>query len=169
MKKVLVVVDMQEDFIYGSLGSEAARAIVPNIKRKIEEYLSSNNTVIFTRDTHRANYLETQEGKFLPVPHCIHGTKGWCVIDELEHCECQHIDKYTFGYTHWDQWIGNECESIELCGVLSEICVISNALVLKAVYPNVPIFVDNKCCAGASTETHEAAMAVLKSCQINVV
>ena len=166
--KVLIVVDMQNDFVYDALGSADAQAIVPKIKKKIEQYLENGDKVIFTRDTHRANYLETQEGKFLPVPHCIHGTKGWCVVDELEVPECRHIDKYTFGYTLWDRWADDDYESIELCGVCTDICVVSNALILKALYPDTPMFVDAACCAGTSEVAHEAALKTMTSCQIVV-
>lgn len=170
MKKVLIVIDMQNDFVYDALGSDAAQAIVPNVKKKIEEYLADKDSlVIFTRDTHRANYMDTQEGKHLPVPHCIHGTKGWCVIDELNHPECKHIDKHSFGYPFWSYDLDGDYESIELCGVCTDICVVSNALILKAQNPEVPMFVDASCCAGVTPESHKAALTTMKMCQINVI
>ena len=170
--KLLIVVDMQNDFVHNTnvLGSDAAQAIVPNVKAKIDEYLENGDQVIFTRDTHHSNYLETQEGDMLPVPHCIHGTTGWCVIDELEHPECPHYDKFSFGYTHWNRHCTFEenYQSIELCGVCTDICVVSNALILKALYPETPMFVDASCCAGTSEDAHEAALKTMTSCQITV-
>lgn len=169
-KNILIVVDMQNDFVTGSLANPAAEAIIPNIKKKIDKYLTNGDTVIFTRDTHRANYLETQEGKNLPIPHCIHGTPGWCVVDELDHPECRHVDKPTFGFNLWEHFVGSEynVESIELCGTCTDICVVSNALILKALYPNIPISVDADCCAGLTPESHEAALQVMYNCQITV-
>ena len=167
--KVLIVIDMQNDFVYDSLGSERAQAIVPNVKEKINEYLANGDQVIYTRDTHKADYLETQEGRFLPIPHCIHGTKGWCVIDEIEHPGCCHLDKRSFGYTFWNNYIDSDFESIEICGVCTDICVVSNALKLKAIRPEIPIIVDASCCAGTSYEAHQAAITTMESCQIKVI
>lgn len=171
-KKLLIVVDMQNDFVHNTdvLGTEAAQAIVPKVKAKIEEYLDNGDQVIFTRDTHRPNYLKTQEGEMLPVPHCIHGTTGWCIIDELEHPECPHYDKHSFGYTYWDRHctFEDDYQSIELCGVCTDICVVSNALILKALYPEIPMLVDASCCAGTSEVAHEAALKTMASCQIVV-
>jgi nicotinamidase-related amidase len=171
VKKILIVVDMQNDFVTGTLANPAAEAIIPDIKKKIDKYLANGDTVIFTRDTHRANYFQTQEGKNLPVPHCIHGTPGWCVVDKLDHPECRHIDKPTFGFNLWEHFIGLACdvESIELCGTCTDICVVSNALILKALYSETPIFVDAACCAGTSETAHAAALKVMESCQIEVI
>jgi nicotinamidase-related amidase len=169
MKKVLIVIDMQNDFVYDALGSEAAQAIVPNVKKKIDKYLANDDIVIFTRDTHRSNYMATQEGKHLPVPHCIYGTKGWCVIDELNNPECHHVNKDSFGYAMWEYDLPDSIESIELCGVCTDICVVSNALILKAQNPEVPMFVDASCCAGVTHESHQAALTTMKMCQINVI
>ena len=159
-KRILIVIDMQEDFIYGALGSEAARAIVPNIKEKIQNYIANGNEVIFTRDTHFNDYLETQEGKKLPVPHCIHATEGWEVISELDRPTCRHIDKVSFGTLAWQNVLNTVPSdvSIELCGVCTDICVVSNCLVLKTLYPEIPIVVDASCCAGTSYEAHAAAL-----------
>ena len=172
-KRLLVVVDMQNDFVYNTdvLGSEMAQAIVANIKDKIEEYISNGDQVVYTRDTHTANYLATQEGKKLPVPHCIHGTEGWCVIKEIEHPECLHIDKRSFGYTLWSCYanLDEKYNSIELCGVCTDICVVSNALILKSIHPETPMVVDAACCAGTSYEAHAAALKVMESCQIDVI
>lgn len=171
MNKVLIVVDMQNDFVTGALANPAAEAIIPNIAAKIKQYQRNGDTVVFTRDTHTVDYLDTPEGKKLPVPHCIHGTWGWLVVDELNHPECQHIDKRTFGYRDWNYEDINclyEVEAIELVGTCTDICVVSNALLLKTFYPKVEITVDPSCCAGVSPETHEAALTVMKMCQINI-
>ena len=169
MKNVLIVVDMQNDFVNGTLGSPEAQAIVPTIQKKIDTFLKNGDTVIFTRDTHRANYLNTNEGKHLPIEHCINGTKGWIVIDELNHPECQTINKGSFGFTYWDDYLSTDIEYIELAGVCTDICVVSNALILKALYPEATIAVDAGACAGASVQRHVAALEVMESCQIEVI
>lgn len=177
MKKLLIVVDMQNDFISGSLGTKEAQAIVPRVKEKIEEhYRKYNGDVIFTRDTHSDNYLETNEGKHLPVEHCIRGTWGWEIHDELKPSLHDHIiDKKSFGYNDWwhkiayyDIYIDNDTD-IELIGLCTDICLVSNALILKAEYPEANIIVDASCCAGTTVERHKAALEVMKSCQIEVV
>ena len=168
-KNVLIVVDMQDDFISGPLGSPEARAIIPAIKEKINLAEKNGWEIIFTRDTHRANYLETNEGKHLPVEHCITGTPGWCITSELNQPKYKHINKPSFGYTNWEAWIDPEVEIIEIVGLVSNICVVSNALILKAFYPEAEIIVDSACCAGTSKEAHEAALTVMKSCQVTVV
>lgn len=175
MEKILIVVDMQNDFVTGSLGSKEARAIVGNIKEKLNEYISKNRRIIFTRDTHTENYLETFEGKNLPIEHCILGTEGWKIIPEFGEyyryypgCEC--INKNTFGYEGWKQLFGSlEKYEIEIVGVCTDICVISNALTLRMLYPDYKITVDASCCAGVTKEKHNAALEVMKSCQINVI
>ncbi len=174
--KTLIVIDMQVDFVTGALGSPEAVAILPKVKKKIEEYLANGDEVIFTRDTHDEKYLETSEGRHLPVPHCIKGTDGWQVCTELDNNVCEHIDKPTFGYLPWNfifedtRVMGTrEFESIEIVGVCTDICVVSNALILKALYPEVDITVDASCCAGVTPEAHQAALATMKSCQINVI
>lgn len=168
MSKILIVVDMQNDFTTGSLGTPEAQAIVPNVKSKIEEYISRGDKVIFTRDTHHDNYLNSQEGKKLPVTHCIEGTHGWEVVGEIDQPECQHLNKLTFGYTGWDLRLEKPTE-IELVGVCTDICVVSNALILKATFREAEITVDASCCAGVTPEKHRAALEVMKSCQINVI
>ena len=165
--KTLIVVDMQNDFIDGALGTKEAHAIVPHVKKKIEEYINRGDDIIFTRDTHSANYLTTNEGKNLPVAHCINGTYGWLIADEVNYPEYRHINKKTFGYTLWDY--EGDFEEIELVGLCTDICVVSNALILKAMYPEVNITVDASCCAGVTPEKHKAALEVMKSCQINVI
>jgi nicotinamidase-related amidase len=108
------------------------------------------------------------EGKYLPVEHCLKGTPGWCVIDEIEDVSCVHINKTTFGYLNWDAWIDPETAVIELAGVCTDICLVSNALILKALYPEAIIAVDTRCCAGTTPERHQAALDTMKSCQIEV-
>ena len=164
--KTLIVVDMQNDFITRSLGTKEAQAIVPNVKRKIQEYSNRGDRIIFTQDTHYSNYLDTQEGKMLPVEHCIYETEGWKIVDGLEVPNCIHINKTSFG---WDGWDELNYEEIELIGVCTDICVISNALILKAQFPEVKITVDASCCAGVTPELHEDALNAMRSCQINVI
>lgn len=168
MKKVLIVVDMQNDFIDGSLGTPEARAIVPNVKRKIEEYRSRGDEIIFTRDTHTASYLKTNEGKHLPVEHCIIGTDGWQIHKSLDADNDLIVNKRTFGYLPWSTWVYPNWE-IELVGLCTDICVVSNALILKATFPEANITVDASCCAGVTPESHNAALTTMKMCQINVI
>lgn len=166
MKKTLIVIDMQNDFIDGSLGTAEAVAIVENVQRKIAEYKTEDNEVIFTRDTHSENYLDTPEGKKLPVVHCVEGTYGWQISDKLDTTDCDIIDKPSFGWTHWSE---HSFEVIELVGLCTDICVVSNALILKAQFPEAEITVDASCCAGVTPETHNAALVTMKMCQINVI
>lgn len=166
MKKTLIVIDMQNDFIDGSLGTDEAVKIVPNVRKKIEEYRSNGDEIIFTRDTHGEDYLSTPEGKKLPVVHCVKNTHGWQIADGLDVPDAIHIDKPSFGHTHWDKFC---FEKIELVGLCTDICVVSNALILKALFPNAEISVDSACCAGVTPETHNSALATMKMCQIDVV
>lgn len=166
MKKTLIVIDMQNDFIDGSLGTPEAVEIVENVKRKIEGYKSEGNEIIFTRDTHGENYLDTPEGKKLPVVHCVKGTEGWQISEKLDTENCEIIDKPSFGWTGWKE---HSFDSIELVGLCTDICVVSNALILKAEFPEAEITVDASCCAGVTPETHSAALATMKMCQINVI
>ena len=145
MKKTLIVIDMQNDFIDGSLGTDEAVKIVPNVRKKIEEYRSNGDEIIFTRDTHGEDYLNTPEGKKLPVVHCVKNTHGWQIADGLDVPDAIHIDKPSFGYTHWDKFC---FEKVELVGLCTDICVVSNALILKALFPNAEISVDSACCPG---------------------
>ena len=170
MKKLLIVVDMQNDFITGALGSDMAQAIVPNVKLKIEEYRKNEEAVVFTRDTHGENYLETQEGKFLPAPHCIEGTNGHLVTDALETNGYAVFDKKTFGSLELAKLSAQGgYDEIELCGLCTDICVVSNALILKAQLPETLITVDARCCAGVTEESHNAALLTMKMCQVNVI
>ena len=166
MKKTLIVIDMQNDFIDGSLGTDEAVKIVPNVRKKIEEYRSNGDEIIFTRDTHGEDYLNTPEGKKLPVVHCVKNTHGWQIADGLDVPDAIHIDKPSFGSTHWDKFC---FERIELVGLCTDICVVSNALILKALFPNAEISVDSACCAGVTPETHNSALETMKMCQIDVV
>ena len=174
--KTLIVIDMQKDFIDGSLGTPEAVAIMPKVQAKISAYRENGDEIIFTRDTHGSDYMETSEGKHLPVVHCVKGTEGWMIPAELDIPDCKHIDKPSFGWTKWDSVLENGAdtprkpfEAIEMIGVCTDICVISNALILKALYPEVPITVDASCCAGVTPEKHRAALEILRSCQISVI
>ena len=167
--RTLIVVDMQNDFIDGDLGTPEAQAIVPNVKKKIEEYDASEDAIVFTRDTHYTNYFETSEGKNLPVMHCIMGTHGWKIADGLEIKYGRYINKPTFGWTGWKSFDFEDDDEIEIVGLCTDICVVSNALILKAMFPNVNITVDASCCAGVTPESHKAALTTIKMCQINVI
>ena len=171
MQNVLVVVDMQNDFIDGALGTKEAVAIVPNVKAKIENF---EGTILFTRDTHFENYMDTQEGKNLPVPHCIKDTEGWQIRAELEVFRTTDaIDKVTFGSSELPEKLRalNEEEAIEsitFIGLCTDICVISNVMVAKAFFPEIPVIVDAACCAGVTPETHKNALEAMKVCQVKV-
>jgi len=170
MKKLLLVIDMQNDFITGALGSPQAQAIVPAVKAKIAEYKKNNYAIIFTRDTHGTDYMETQEGKFLPVPHCIEGTGGHLIAAELDSDGCEVFDKRSFGSLELAELTASgNYDEIELCGLCTDICVVSNALILKARLPEVKISVDAACCAGVSEESHNAALITMKMCQVGCV
>lgn len=166
MKKTLIVVDMQKDFIDGSLGTKEAVVIVDNVKKKIKEYQENGDEIIFTRDTHQIDYLNTNEGKHLPVEHCIEGTEGWKIEAELEVPGAIYIDKPTFGYLKWNEY---NLEEVELVGLCTDICVVSNALIIKALYPEIRVTVDASCCAGVTPESHAAALMTMKMCQIEVI
>ena len=170
--KTLIVVDMQRDFIDMALGTPEAVAIVPNVKKKIQEYHDAGNNVIYTYDTHGSDYLHTHEGKNLPVPHCINGTEGWQISSELTPWMTdKHVCKKCFGYNGWamPNYGLQDCESIELVGLCTDICVVSNALILRSMFPEIDIIVDASCCAGVTPETHKAALTTMKMCQINVI
>ncbi len=167
--KYLIVVDMQNDFIGGSLGSESARAIVPKIVKKVQNY---DGRVIFTRDTHNERYLFTQEGKKLPVEHCIFGTEGWQICSELLPFVETTVDKNTFGSLELPNVIKRErakVEEIELCGLCTDICVISNAMILKAAFSETKIVVNSELCAGVTEKSHKTALSAMQSVQIDIV
>lgn len=173
-KRYLIVVDMQKDFVNGALGTKEAEAIVPAVLEKVKNF---DGEVIFTKDTHFENYLSTAEGKLLPVEHCIKGTDGWMLIDELEKYCAENgnvvYEKLTFGCKELAQdmlakYEAEAIASIELIGLCTDICVVSNALLLKAFLPEVEIYVDASCCAGVTPEKHDAALETMASCQILV-
>ena len=174
MKKILLVIDMQNDFIDGALGTTEAVAIVENVKAKIRSYPKED--VFATRDTHTDFYMETQEGRNLPVPHCIRGTKGWEIRPDIaELIFPDHIiDKPTFGSTQLAKLMEilenreEEGIEIELIGLCTDICVVSNALLIKATLPETPISCDASCCAGVTPAKHEAALETMRSCQIRI-
>lgn len=168
MKKILIVVDMQNDFIDGALGTAEAVSIVPYVKEVIESF---DGKVFFTRDTHFDNYMQTEEGKNLPVPHCIKGTDGWQIRAELDALrKTEPIDKITFGSSDLIDILKNEgeIESITFVGLCTDICVISNAMLVKAFFPEIPLTVDAKACAGVTPESHARALEAMKTWQIKI-
>ena len=171
MKRLLVVVDYQNDFVNGSLGFPTAESIALVIKSKIQSYLNNNEDVIYTLDTHYENYMETSEGKNLPVPHCIKDSDGWQISSKLEVGESTIIDKPTFGSIELSEYIAclDGVEEIEFVGLCTDICVISNVLLLKAKLHETPIVVDSSCCAGVTPASHSNALEAMKMCQIKIV
>lgn len=168
MSKLLIVVDMQNDFIDCALGTPEAVAIVDNVANKIKSYKSNGDAVIFTRDTHQENYLETNEGKHLPVVHCVEGTSGWEISDKLDTEGAKIINKPSFGYTLWENEKLDQYDEVELIGLCTDICVISNALIIKALYPELKVTLDSSCCAGVTPASHDAALLAMKMCQVEV-
>lgn len=171
MKKVLVVVDMQKDFISGALGTKEAEAVVDNVAEVIRTF---DGEVIFTRDTHTDKYLETQEGRNLPVSHCIKDSDGWQLDKKLVSLRTEPVkifDKPTFGSVALAEYLkeNEELESVTLIGLCTDICVISNALLIKAFLPEVEIRVMENCCAGVTPKSHENALEAMKMCQIKIV
>ena len=167
MENVLLVIDMQNDFIDGALGTAEALAIVDKVKSKIENF---KGQVWYTRDTHPESYMETREGRYLPVPHCIKGTDGWQITNKLSGLRCDKIiDKPTFGSTELQTLLTQEnARNITLVGLCTDICVISNAMLLKAALPEADITVDAECCAGVTPESHTRALLAMQMCQIRV-
>ena len=167
---VLVVVDMQNDFIDGSLGTPEAVAIVPSVIEKIKEYEKDDSLIIYTKDTHFDNYLETSEGRNLPVKHCIKGTAGHDIPAEILRSHNLIFEKLTFGSVELASYLeGVDFDSVELIGLCTDICVISNALLIKAHFPEREVVVDSSCCAGVTPDTHSAALTTMKMCQIKVI
>lgn len=174
MKKLLIVVDMQKDFVDGALGSKEAVAIVDNVVKKIEGF---DGDIIVTYDTHAENYMETQEGRNLPVPHCIKGTDGWKLDEKVQAAvdgrEYKAVEKPTFGSTELTEYIRanyNPAElEIELIGLCTDICVVSNALLMKANFLETKVSVDASCCAGVTVDSHNAALTTMKMCQVNII
>lgn len=171
MDKVLIVVDMKNDFISGVLGSEAAKSVVNPIKEKIKEYIKRGCSVLFTMDTHEAvsdGRDSSVESEKIPT-HCVRGTEGWEISEELVEFAQKRIEKPTFMSLTLEENIIDDNSTIELCGVCTDICVISNALYLRARYPSRKIIIDPSCCAGTSRDNHEAALDVMRSCLIEVL
>lgn len=175
MQSYLIVVDMQNDFIDGALGTPEARAVVPSVVRRIEAALSEGRKVIFTQDTHQNDYLRTSEGMHLPVPHCINGTEGWRLHPEIAPYAKQIKRKPTFGSIALVDEIHNSANEdgrnldIALCGVCTDICVVSNALLLRAHFPEAALTVYADACAGVTPASHAAALTVLRACHVQVI
>lgn len=168
MKNCLVVIDMQNDFVSESLGSDEAKKIVSNVKECIETAIKNNEDIFFTKDTHYESYLDTREGTFLPVKHCIEGTHGHDICDEIKPYEKNAKNifiKNTFGYKDLPKYL-SEYDTITFIGLCTDICVVSNVILTKAFYPEKNIVVKKDCCAGTSIENHNAALTVMKSCHI---
>ncbi len=173
MQRILIVVDMQNDFIDGSLGTKEAQAIIKNAADKIKGH---NGSIYVTLDTHFENYLDSAEGKKLPVMHCVKGTSGWNLNSQIEKAligkDIVRVEKLTFGSVNLPQLIAEKYDvndiEIELIGLCTDICVVSNALLLKASFPEAEISVDASCCAGVTVSSHKAALTTMKMCQINV-
>ena len=175
-QKVLIVVDMQNDFIDGSLGTKEAQAIVPAAAERIRAYRAAGFPVVATLDTHGEDYMDTREGRYLPVPHCVKGTKGWALREEIAALldGCALVEKPTFGSVRLPfivEQLAQDADrlSVELIGLCTDICVVSNALLLKAHFPEADVSVCAACCAGVTPEKHEAALETMRSCQISVV
>ena len=180
--KILIVVDMQEDFVNGSLGTPEARYIVRNVVSRIKEYNANEDLVLYTMDTHGDNYFNTQEGRKLPVEHCIPFTKGYQIVKDIKDAVpilAKHtIPKQSFGTIKWESILKENLKEeiekdgrnldIEIIGVCTDICVVSNALILKAIFPEAEISVDAYCCAGTTPDNHKAALQVMECCQINI-
>ncbi len=177
MSKLLVVVDMQNDFIDGALGTKEAAEILDNVVNKIRDYEKNGNPILFTMDTHYDNYLETQEGKNLPVKHCIAHTKGWEINDKirciLERNNYKIYEKNTFGSGELARdllnGVYNNVTYIEIVGICTDICVITNAMLIKTLLPEVPVTVDAACCAGVTPESHKNALEAMKMCQVKII
>jgi nicotinamidase-related amidase len=174
--KLLVVVDMQNDFIDGALGSPEAQAIVPAVAEKVHKHAEGGEPILYTKDTHYDWYLQSQEGRKLPVPHCIYGTKGHQLHPDVHIGGHYHADKLTFGLANIGEIVENIAkdrdvviDEIELIGLCTDICVISNAMLLKAYFSEMPIIVDSKCCAGVTPASHENALNAMKMCHIDVI
>ncbi len=172
MKKLYVAVDMQKDFIDGSLGTKEAQEMLPRMAERLAEIQAREDTdIVFTMDTHDSDYLETQEGKNLPVQHCIKGTDGWQiaeVLQEFAEKAVAVVEKPSFGYTGWQE-ITAGYDEITLGGLCTDICVISNAMLLKAFFPEIKIRIDSTCCAGVTSESHINALNAMKMCQMEII
>lgn len=173
MKKALVVIDMQNDFITGVLGNEECMKIVPNVVKRVQKAVEDKVDIIFSQDTHQEDYLFTQEGRKLPIRHCIQDTKGWEIIPELEEIAKKNgtvFLKDTFGSRSMAEYMkDHNYEEIEMIGVCTDICVISNAMTIKSFAPESEISVKESCCAGVTPQSHRTAIEAMKACQINII
>ncbi len=170
MKEVLVVIDMQKDFLTGALANANEKIVTENVKSKIEKWRSAGKEIVFTRDTHGENYLKTQEGQNLPVVHCIKNTEGWQIVEGLKEPQDKVFDKPTFGSVELANYVRTgDYDRVELVGVCTDICVVSNAILIKAFSPETVVAVDGACCAGVTAETHDAALKTMAACQIELV
>ena len=174
--KVLVVIDMQKDFTTGALGNPETAAVVRNVADYIKRFRNKEKEyrIIATLDTHSENYMDTQEGRRLPVPHCIRGTDGWQLEDIVEKAlddDCIKLEKVTFGAIDLSFAVGRDedIEEIQIIGVCTDICVISNAMILKAAFPEVPVKIIADCCAGVTPESHKNALEAMKVCQMDII
>ena len=174
-KKVLFVIDMQVDFVTGALANSEAQKIVGRIAEKIKAYQDAGHYVFFTRDTHGENYMDSQEGRLLPVEHCIEGSEGWQIVEGLRAFATKEniLDKPSFGSLELPKWVykktDGDFDEMEFCGVCTDICVISNAMIMKAAFPEITLTVDSSCCAGVTTESHQTALDAMAACQMNIL
>ncbi|MBS1400441.1 MAG: cysteine hydrolase [Clostridia bacterium] len=169
MKELLAVIDMQNDFVFGALGSSDAQAILPAVEKRISAARQAGKTVVFTRDTHGEDYLSTQEGKRLPVRHCLKDSEGWQIVGGLQKSGDKVFDKPLFASVELAEYIRREnFERVEFIGVCTDICVVSNVLLTKAFSPETEVSVCAKCCAGTSAAAHEAALLTMRSCQAQI-
>ena len=169
--KILAVIDMQKDFIDGALGTKEAVQIVDVVEKKADEFLNAGDLVIYTRDTHQSSYLETQEGKNLPVVHCVEGTEGWQIHEKVYKEGCPIIDKPSFGSLELAEWVAarEDVDEIVVVGLCTDICVISNVMILKARLPEILISVAADCCAGVTPQSHQNALEAMKMCQVKIL
>ena len=174
-KKVLFVIDMQVDFVTGALANEEAQNIVGNIAAKVKAYQDAGHAVFFTKDTHGESYMETQEGRLLPVEHCIVGTPGWEIVEGLREFATKDntLEKGAFGSLELPKWVykktDGDFDEMEFCGVCTDICVINNAMIMKAAFPEIALTVDSSCCAGVTPESHQNALQAMAACQMNIL
>lgn len=170
MKELLAVIDMQKDFIDGSLGTKEAVAVVPKVKERIQQAAAWGEDVVFTKDTHDANYLSTQEGRKLPVEHCIKDQPGWMLDANLQEFEAKYqvLEKPIFGSLKLAE-MAKGYDKVTIIGLCTDICVISNAILLKSYYPEMTVAVQADCCAGVTPKSHDNALEAMKMCQIEIV
>ena len=171
-RKALIVIDFQNDFVTGALGTNEAMNVIPAIKNLVEQYHRDGSHIYYTRDSHDYSYLKTQEGRNLPIEHCMFASWGWRVVDGVGYGDgdsITYLNKRQFGYDDWYSEHLDQYDEVVMCGVCTDICVISNALIIKSLFPELPITVMQDACAGTTPQNHQAALAVMKSCQINII